>query len=450
MNVSTLRDVSFDVHGIRIRLETDVLRVRDLVSTAYEAFVCAKAPAGIVVRLETTPRGLRLGDSLRRDQIVFRDEAEATARTLDRITEIIVSGLEAAGRLAIHGAALIHGSSAVIISGPTGSGKTTLALGLFQRGLPLLSDEMAVIAPDGDVLPYRRSLHIRPGTTQLLPDLDLLLRAVPFDSGAEQKWSLTPARLAEAWPDRPADASPLGHVLLLDDRPSPARSARLSPIPAAVAAVELCRAAPAAEHQLPSVLPRLARLVDGVRCARLEVGALPDSLDLVCRWLDGETTPEPNRSQARPAPFEIYRRRHERRWLRGIGGSMRPLLRDDDEILVEFGAKPRGAGDVVVFAQGGRVVAHRIVGVRDGGARVVTKGDATLRLDPPREATDILGVVCARRRDGRTRASSLALSGPTSRLIAGLSLVVGSSCHLGARIIRDRRTAWPFSPSDSV
>jgi hypothetical protein len=411
--------------------------VRKLVSTTYEAFA-SRMEAGdeIVVRLLTEPAVLRLTDSLSSGETLLSGETDAAAQTLDRITAIILSRLAARGQLAIHGAAVVHSGGAVVISGPSGSGKTTLALGLVERGMSLLSDEMAVIESDGRVLPYRRSLHIRPGTPEMLSDADLVRHTLRFDTGNGEKWSVTPRQLAAAIPGSLAEASPMSHVLLVGDQPTRTRPASLSPMPPALAAVELCRSAPAAGRQFPAVLSRLGALLDGVRCARLELGALPDALDLVCAWLtDGETEQrhptvrsepsEAHRVAARLGLFELYRRNRELIWVRGAGDSMRPLLRPDDQVLVEFGSQPRRAGDVVVFADRGQIVAHRVLAIRDGGARLVLKGDGSRWFDASRAATDILGVVRAHRRSEYSRGSLLGLSGPPARLIARLSLLIG-------------------------
>lgn len=54
---------SFDVHGIRFRLETDCVSVRELVRTTYEAFGSRVEDGDeIVLRLLSGPDALRLTD----------------------------------------------------------------------------------------------------------------------------------------------------------------------------------------------------------------------------------------------------------------------------------------------------------------------------------------------------------------------------------------------------
>ena len=64
---------------------------------------------------------------------------------------------------------------AILVAGRSGRGKTTLVLGLLRRGLDLLSDELALVAPDDStMLAYPRGLHIRPSALDLFPELDHL------------------------------------------------------------------------------------------------------------------------------------------------------------------------------------------------------------------------------------------------------------------------------------
>lgn len=52
----------------------------------------------------------------------------------------------------VHGTAVAQGDAAVLITGPSGSGKSDLALRLIDRGWRLISDDYTVLRVDGDVL----------------------------------------------------------------------------------------------------------------------------------------------------------------------------------------------------------------------------------------------------------------------------------------------------------
>jgi hypothetical protein len=64
--------------------------------------------------------------------------------------------------LLIHAAALAWNGRGVILVGPPFAGKTTLALGLVERGLEFYSDDLAPLLRGGGVLyPYRRAAAVR-------------------------------------------------------------------------------------------------------------------------------------------------------------------------------------------------------------------------------------------------------------------------------------------------
>lgn len=72
--------------------------------------------------------------------------------------------------------------------------------------------------------------------------------------------------------------------------------------------------------------------------------------------------------------------------------SMSPELRPGDEVLVEkAGASELRTGDVVVLNAGGTARIHRFLH-RKGGRKIVTKGDALARKDPPLKAEALVGI----------------------------------------------------------
>lgn len=98
------------------------------------------------------------------------------------------------------------------------------------------------------------------------------------------------------------------------------------------------------------------------------------------------TTPE-----SADAAFDSIRRSGQL-FLTVRGASMAPELWPGDLLL----ARPRNfddvlPGEIVVFAQDERLIAHRVVS--RAGAGVVTRGDAAQRADAPVRSAAFLGVV---------------------------------------------------------
>ena len=136
------------------------------------------------------------------------------------------------------------------------------------------------------IVPYRRSVHMRPGTPKLIPGLGFLSERPHQQLGGGIEWSLTPAQLAQAFPGCLALAAPVRYVLLIDGAPQPDRLPIITPAPAAVATMELLRGTWAASRDFSGGLARLGRLMNGVTCARLRAGALEATLETIIGWLE--------------------------------------------------------------------------------------------------------------------------------------------------------------------
>lgn len=215
------------------------------------------------------------------------DARGAVIDLLDRIVHGILAELQKRDIYAIHAGATVYRGTALILGGRSGQGKTTLTLGLLQRGLGLLSDEFAVIDPaTQQIMPYRRSVHMRPGTPELIPALGFLREQPQQRLGGGVEWSLTPAALAQAFPGCLALAAPLRYVLLLDGVPQPGGVPAITPAPAALAAMELLRGTWAASRDFSGALARMSRLMNGAVCARLRAGAFEPTLDAIIGWLE--------------------------------------------------------------------------------------------------------------------------------------------------------------------
>jgi hypothetical protein len=107
--------------------------------------------------------------------------------------------------------------------------------------------------------------------------------------------------------------------------------------------------------------------------------------------------------------------------LRLRGASMIPSLWPDDEIIVRSpgSAKPR-RGEIVLFNRNGRLCAHRLLRRREisGVSKVIARGDAVAKCDPPLDEAEILGSVVGVIRSGRRVTWSVSRPSGMRRLIA--------------------------------
>ena len=72
----------------------------------------------------------------------------------------------------LHAGGVALDGAGVIISGPSGAGKTTLTAALVRAGFSYLTDEALAIEPSTGLLhPYPKALSIKPGSWELLADL---------------------------------------------------------------------------------------------------------------------------------------------------------------------------------------------------------------------------------------------------------------------------------------
>lgn len=289
MSAPTSARLAYSIAGVECTISGD----RDLlhpIELTYAAFDAADGEAASAYELSLVRRD---GEALVSDSDGFRRTCAAEVAPivgLDRIVQRVTAELARRGVYAIHAASLSAGGRGLLVSGRSGTGKSTLALGLVARGLCLLSDEFGVCAADGrTILPYRRAVHVRPGTPELIAELAFLGERPRHALGGGSEWSLLPAELAQVFPGCVGEACELGYVLLLGARHD-AESSVVEPISGALAAVELTRATPAAADDFQAVLARMSALTERARCGRLDPGVLSGALEAVLEWI-GEDAP---------------------------------------------------------------------------------------------------------------------------------------------------------------
>jgi signal peptidase len=85
------------------------------------------------------------------------------------------------------------------------------------------------------------------------------------------------------------------------------------------------------------------------------------------------------------------------------GGSMHPVIRHGDVLLVDPLDRPARAGDILLYLACGRPVAHRLIAIAPGkdGPALILKGDSAACPDLPVRSDQVLGRVVAVEREGR-------------------------------------------------
>ena len=278
----------YDVLGVGVELVSDDPTVVEVVEASYGIFrpdgdLVDRPAAAARLRVERTGSEWLVSGGTAAPRTC--DSADvASIETLDRLVDTVQRGLHAGGRISIHSAALATPRGILVVAGASGQGKSTLALGLAHRGYGLLSDELAIVEPDGTVLPYPRSVHVRPDTIELIPALGFLADRPRLTLGGGSEWALTPAELRERWGGTAPEAGPLAAILLLEGVPG-STDPSVTPISPAIAALELARSSWAASVAFGSTLAHLAAAASSVPCARLRSGPLEQTLDTVTDWL---------------------------------------------------------------------------------------------------------------------------------------------------------------------
>jgi len=168
-------------------------------------------------------------------------------------------------RVHLHGAALVHNGRAVVLAGRSHAGKSTLAAWLTHRGWGFLTDEAALVDPEGLIVsPFWRPINVRrPGPLEsILPD-GLGDRRDPE--------VLVPASVIGSL----AAAAPLAGIAFPCFTPEV--EAALSPMSAAAALVESTQHFPGLVAGGRAGFRRLARLVQAVPAYELRFHRLDDA-----------------------------------------------------------------------------------------------------------------------------------------------------------------------------
>lgn len=204
-------------------------------------------------------------------------------------------------RLHLHCAALVREGRGVLISAPSGTGKTTLAAALIQGGWSYVSDEAVALELGSDrAIGFAKPLTIKPGGGHLVPTLESA-RVIATDQDA---WWHVPVSAAtariEPW------LEPTVVVILEmgteEDWNNPKGALPLHPADAVVA---LMSQTMDAERFGSEAVLVLAKLAARCRCIQLRVGpltALSVEIESAARLVPDDLAV---RELVRPAPTEM-------------------------------------------------------------------------------------------------------------------------------------------------
>jgi hypothetical protein len=136
------------------------------------------------------------------------------------------------GLLAMHASTVAFDGGAVLFAGESGAGKSTISAAFHDRGYPIITDDISVVAFDRDGHPM-----IQPGYRHLRLTADALDH-VGASLGARRKMALGEQKYGVTVPGAaPPAPVPIRRMFLLTDRPAATISLRPLDGPAKVTAV---------------------------------------------------------------------------------------------------------------------------------------------------------------------------------------------------------------------
>ena len=181
--------------------------------------------------------------------------------------------------LGVHAGAVRRGPITLLLPGRSGSGKTSLVLGLLLRGWTLLSDEAAILRPDdATVLPFLRALYVKNGTIGMFHKLDRkgLLTSPGTVLDIDGVSCVRPRAFATAAPDRSFDAD-----VVVFAKYTEGCEPELTRVTRGKALALLMQNAYNRKAFSDQGLDLLGQIVERTSCFELQVGRLEPSLDLL-------------------------------------------------------------------------------------------------------------------------------------------------------------------------
>ena len=191
---STPHTVEFGWVGVHVRLSCDSKPLADMVRRLW-GLNASLIPG------RRTPRRNYVIDLDGSEEPVFR--GPGGERFLDHkdpalhAYNLLVSDLLGIVRdhFVFHATSVGKEGRAVVLSGPTTFGKTTLGIHLANLGFDLLADDLTIVERGtGRILPFRRLLRLRPGTRRTLDDDQLERAREATREILGDEWAVDPGR----------------------------------------------------------------------------------------------------------------------------------------------------------------------------------------------------------------------------------------------------------------
>src|SRR3989454_4431280 len=220
--------------GVRVRLIVHDGDERDGGGAASHAPVTCRMPDADRVIVHT-PGSVGIADTRRQEATAYitpallADRAHVRYVMIEGMTLTLVTTCD---RYPVHAAAIARGHVALLLAGPPGTGKSTLAYQAHRKGLRVLSDDAAYVQlePEFRLWGIPDRVHLLATASAHFPEL--AGRPPSFLANGDEKLVV---RLPDAWP-APAAAGPVasrvGVCLLERSGDAPARA------PAAAAEVQ--------------------------------------------------------------------------------------------------------------------------------------------------------------------------------------------------------------------
>jgi hypothetical protein len=182
----------------------------------------------------------------------------------------------------MHAGAVSRENEGIIFPALSRMGKTTLALKLVSHGFRFLSDEVACINPDLEIVePFPRKVNIRHGSRMLLR-LPLKLNAMASTVGTEEEWEWT-LDIEDIVPRSLSNPCTLRYILFLrgfGEKPG------LEYISSANALFELPKFSISPIDNPAFMLFKFAPLLNKIQCFNLVMGDLDETAELVMQLTD--------------------------------------------------------------------------------------------------------------------------------------------------------------------
>lgn len=180
----------------------------------------------------------------------------------------------------LHASGIDAGGNALLLVGPSGSGKSSLALSLLRKGWKCLSDEVILLNPENNrVMPLPRSFRIDSRTLGLFPELADKLSGDAY-TGGSGKARVDPALVREHWV-----AGSSAPAWLVFPRYRPGNSNDLIPIGDTDAMTALIGQSINLLDHGEGGLETLLRLVRNCRCFRFNTGDIHEASLAVSRLI---------------------------------------------------------------------------------------------------------------------------------------------------------------------